>query len=408
MHDIDLVIIGSGPAGISTALHLLQVDPGWADRMVLIEKAAHPRHKLCGGGITRLGLEYLKSLGFELPLPIPQATVEDARIVYGQRTVHVRGRPQFVVFHRAEFDAYLARQARQRGAVIHENETVTSLTVTDAGITVQTDQGSYRARAVVGADGAKGFVRHTMSDRKSPSRVARLLEVLQPARENDLQFSQRYALFDFTPVQHALQGYFWDFPSRVGGQARFNRGVYDARIAPDRSRAKLPQTLERSLIALDVDPENLPVQGHPIHWFSPWNTFSAPHRLLVGDAAGADPLFGEGIAPALGYGKVAASALQDAFARGDFSFQDYRWRLIRSSVGRYLTLRWWVAWWSYRLCSHPLYMNTIWTIGEMLVRLWPKPDRSMMQQPSRQPAWHWNHRGSKNTDYGIATDPVDE
>jgi len=41
MRDIDLIIIGSGSAGISTALHLLQQDPGWADREIMIEKASH-------------------------------------------------------------------------------------------------------------------------------------------------------------------------------------------------------------------------------------------------------------------------------------------------------------------------------------------------------------------------------
>jgi flavin-dependent dehydrogenase len=372
MQNVDLLIIGSGPAGISTALHLLQIDSNWAERMVLIEKAAHPRHKLCGGGVTRLGLEYLKDLGFTLPLPIPQAVVDEARIVYGQRVVRVRGRPQFVVFNRAEFDAYLAEQARQRGAVIHENETVTSLSADDSGVTVHTTRTVYRAQAVVGAGGARSSFRHTLSGHRSPSRVARLLEVIHPAQENAPQFSQRYALFDFTPVEQALQGYFWDFPARVGGQPRFNRGVYDARFAPARPRAKLPQILDMALRDLDVDSQENPVQGHPIHWFSPRNTFSAPRRLLVGDAAGADPLFGEGIAPALGYGRVAASTLQHAFDREDFSFRDYRWRLLSSPVGRYLILRWWVAWWSYRLSGHPLYMHTIWTIGGLLVRLWPK------------------------------------
>jgi flavin-dependent dehydrogenase len=55
MKDIDLIIIGSWPAGISTALHLLQQDPGWAGRMIVLEKAIHPRHKLCGGRMTRPG-----------------------------------------------------------------------------------------------------------------------------------------------------------------------------------------------------------------------------------------------------------------------------------------------------------------------------------------------------------------
>ena len=51
MRQVDLLIIGSGPAGCSTALHLARLDPALARRTVILEKAEHPRHKLCGGGL---------------------------------------------------------------------------------------------------------------------------------------------------------------------------------------------------------------------------------------------------------------------------------------------------------------------------------------------------------------------
>lgn len=53
---MDILIIGSGPAGMSTALHLVQTDPAWAERILVIDRATHPRQKLCGGGLTRPGL----------------------------------------------------------------------------------------------------------------------------------------------------------------------------------------------------------------------------------------------------------------------------------------------------------------------------------------------------------------
>ena len=117
MREVDLIIIGSGPAGISTALHLLQRDQSWDQRMILIDKTAHPRPKLCGGGVTRIGLETLQGLGFDLPLPIPHEVVNQARLRYRGREIRVRGRPEFLVFNRIEFDAYLADQARRRGVL---------------------------------------------------------------------------------------------------------------------------------------------------------------------------------------------------------------------------------------------------------------------------------------------------
>jgi flavin-dependent dehydrogenase len=394
MPTVDVLIIGAGPAGLSTALHLLKADPGWAERMLLVEKAIHPRHKLCGGGVTRMGLETLKSLDFRMPLPLPQARVDDIRLVYDSRTIHVRGQPAFVVFHRAEFDAYLAEQARRRGAQICQDEEVQSVSLDESGARVVTTKDTYRAKAIVGADGAKGITRRLISDHRAPTRVARLLEVVQPAPENAAPFSERFARFDFNLVGKNLQGYFWDFPAQVDAQPHFNRGIYDARFAPKRPRANLPVLLNQSLASLGRDTQVVKFEGHPIHWFSPRSRFATRRLLLVGDAAGADPLFGEGIAPALEYGRVAAETLQQAFDRDDFSFQDYRGQLLRSPIGRYLLLRWAVAWWGYRLSDRPWYMNGLWSLGKLLAAVWPKPEPMRGWEDGRQAGEEGHKDGS--------------
>jgi flavin-dependent dehydrogenase len=363
MEAIDLVIIGAGPAGISTALHLLQADPGWQSRMIVLEKAAHPRHKLCGGGVTRYGLDLLRSLEFPRQIPLPQAPVEDARLVYKNRTVHVRGAPEFVVFHRAEFDAYLAAEARRRGVRILETTPVQELSLTPKGILLKTPAAGYQAQVVVGADGSKGLTRRIVGKTSPRQRVARLLEALHPADLSAAPFKNRSALFDFTPVQDSLQGYTWEFPAKVGGQPSYNRGIFDARIARSRPKAKLPTVLGNALKGWGADPAETDLQGHPIHWFSPRGNFSSARLILVGDAAGVDPLFGEGIGPALGYGKVAAEAIQAGFAQINFSFQGYRHRVLTSKVGRYLLLRWAIAWWGYRLSQYDGFMHGVWTFG---------------------------------------------
>jgi len=375
METVDLLIFGAGPAGISTALHLLQQDASWAKRLLLLEKAAHPRPKPCGGGMTLLGLRVLRDLGFPLPLPLSQAQVDDVRLKYGTRTIHVRGSPQFVIFHRPELDAYLAENAQERGVTICENEAVRSFQIEDEGIRVTTTQGEYFAKTIVAADGSKGIVRQTLNRGQRRKRIARLMEELYAAREEALLFKERCALFDFTSVGESLQGYCWDFPSRVNAKPMFNRGVYDARIDSNRPRAHLPELLSRFVDACDEGVPDSEAVGHPIHWFSPRNRFAWPRLLLVGDAAGVDPLFGEGIAPALAYGQVAAQAVQRAFRTGDFSFSDYRTRVLTSPVGRYLLVRWSIAEWGYRLSGHAWYMRLLWRLGDILARLWPQPPR---------------------------------
>lgn len=341
--------------------------------------------------MTRLGVDVLRRLGLQIPLPIPQEWVVDVRFVYQGRTIHVGGHPQLIVFHRKELDAHLAAEARLRGVIIRQNEPVEQIRFDEQGVLVKTGSEEYHARAVVGADGAKGITRKLFLEYGEVSRVARLLEVLSPALLTAPEFQDGYAVFDFSPTKQGLQGYFWDFPALVGGMPHFNRGVYDARMAASRERAKLPGLLARGLVACGQDPQQAAVEGHPVHWFSPRNRFSMPRLLLVGDAAGVDPLFGEGIAPALAYGELAAATLRDAFAREEFTFREYRRQILRSRLGQNLTVRWAIAWFSYRLSGSPVFMQMLWALGSMTNFIFPQPEQLAQQSPGDEHARQVTH-----------------
>lgn len=368
MPEVDLAIVGGGPAGLSTAMHLLRIDPSWKRRMVVLEKAAHPRSKLCAGGVTAFGLSQLEALG--LSLDVPHVPVEEARLEFQNQRISIYGQPAFVVTQRSEFDAWLAEQARQRGVWLLENHGVERLDRTPHGFRLSAFQGeAISARALVGADGATGIMRRWLGAREHPSRVARLLEVVSAASGQEPEIRKQMARFDFNPLKERVQGYYWDFPSTRAGKFHLNSGVYDSRVAPGEARAHLPQVLGRRFQAFDRPPAWERIQGHPIHWFSPTNRFAAPGVILVGDAAGADPLFGEGIGPALGYGAVAAEAVQDAFARADLSFRAYPLRLLMSPVGRYLALRWLGASLAYRLCRQEIAVHVLWGLGRLIAWL---------------------------------------
>ncbi len=58
----DIIIIGAGPAGLPTALHFAQDFPHFATRVLILDKARHPRPKLCTDVeiiLPRLGLDGL-------------------------------------------------------------------------------------------------------------------------------------------------------------------------------------------------------------------------------------------------------------------------------------------------------------------------------------------------------------
>lgn len=364
MQKIDIVIIGGGPAGLATAMHLLQRSPAWASRMVVIEKGRHPRFKLCGGGITPFGQEQLRRLG--LQLDFPHVRVPRIAISYLDLEAEYAGSPAAVVVDRPVFDDWLLQQARARGVRVHEDCAVTSLERMVGGVRVNSSKGAYLARAVVGADGSTGKTRQWLVDGYR-QKTARVLEVFSPRRSGKGEKPE--ITFRFDPALKDVQGYFWEFPALQGGSTVFSCGVYDARVHRG-PRADLRSALAEALQKESgLDPvEAGRVQGAPIRLFSPWNQLSSERVLLAGDAAGAEPLFGEGISMALAYGEAAAAELERAFNAGRFDFRGYRQRVLFSTLGRYMTLRWLVAAAGYRLASSERIVRALWWLVKLLVK----------------------------------------
>ena len=117
---VDVLIVGSGPSGVSTALHLVKQDPAWAERLIVVDKAVHPREKLCGGGVTHLGTNVLAGLGLSFE---PQHfTVREARLVYEDLSYSFHGDPVIRITRRDEFDHWLVQKAEERGVTVRQGE----------------------------------------------------------------------------------------------------------------------------------------------------------------------------------------------------------------------------------------------------------------------------------------------
>ena len=178
--------------------------------------------------------------------------------------------------------------------------------------------------------------------------TARVLEIITPALATGTHRPD-HAYFDFFPVPSGIAGYTWDFPTQVQGAACRCWGIYDTNVLVDHPRPPLKDPLAEEMQRQGYALGDYEIKGHPIRWFSPFNRFSVQRVILVGDAAGADGIFGEGISIALGYGRVAALAIRDACRTGDFSFRDYRRRILLSPLGQVLTFRTAVTQGLYRL-----------------------------------------------------------
>jgi flavin-dependent dehydrogenase len=349
----DVIIVGAGPAGISTALHLAQVAPEMIAHTLILEKAHHPRPKLCGGGILPDAEVILRHLGLDIT-EIPHHDVDWARFDFDGKGMKMRGEKNgifaFRTIRRPEFDAWLAGKARERGFLIRENTTVKRVTVTGSGVVLETDQGEYRASVVVGADGSKSVVRRAIIPQEK-THTARLLEIVTEPKPEKSFHIQTDSHFDFLNIPQGIQGYTWDFPALDNGQPVRVRGIYDSNVYPVKTGISLRAALAAEFGRHGYNLDEYKLEGHPLRWFEAGSTFAAPRVLLVGDAAGTDALFGEGISASLGYGQFAAQAIREAFAKKDFTFRDYKTILLRSELGKSLRRRTWMAKFFYRLRS---------------------------------------------------------
>ncbi len=299
----DALVVGMGPAGATAAYHLSK-----SGLSVLgLDKATHPRYKVCGGGLSaridRILEEDYKS--------VVEHTVYGIQFSYRGADPFCldSSSPIAYMVMRDRFDHFLLEKARRVGSEVHESESVTSCRQLPDGIEVTTDRGRYLGKVLIGADGANSLVAQQLF----PGRRSRRMATLES--EVPIGLAPHYpgtgrALIDIgaTPA-----GYAWIFPK----QERLSVGVGDLRGGLASPKKIFDQFVrdEKGLAPWKV-PQ--PV-GHPLPVFSEDNLAKGDREsvglvsgqaLLVGDAAHLiDPLFGEGIYYAVRSGQLAAESI---------------------------------------------------------------------------------------------------
>lgn len=158
LKQVDVIVIGAGIAGSSTALQLARL----GHRTVLMDRQEFPRHKTCGEFMSPETKEMLEVLGVDLAShKVRHSTMSRARIILphgGEIEAPLPG--QAIGISRYELDRILHQKAQAAGAEIVTKATVTGIRKSDSHVyEVDSRQGDqlvrYQARAVIGAYGTK-------------------------------------------------------------------------------------------------------------------------------------------------------------------------------------------------------------------------------------------------------------
>ncbi|MGN6635719.1 MAG: geranylgeranyl reductase family protein [Oryzihumus sp.] len=362
----DVIVVGAGPGGSATAAYL--ADHGLD--VLLLEKSAFPRDKICGDGLTPRATKELISLGVDTS---GWQRTKGLRIKGGGHTLQLDWPetdhfPSYgMVRTRAQLDETLARHAQSRGARLEEHTSVTGPVHDAAGRVVgvtarQVDERgrasgetvTYRAPVVIASDGVSSRLATAVG---RPRREDRVMGVAvrayyrTPRRDDYLESHLELWTRDDSGNRILMPGYGWLFPLE-DGRTNVGLGTLDTTSAFQKTDYK--DVMRRWVEDIDADwqlehdDSAGPIRGAALPMGFNRSPLYADGLLLVGDAGGmVNPFNGEGIDYALEAARVGAELIAQALARPSDAGRErvlatYP-KVMKDELGGYFTLGRWFA-----------------------------------------------------------------
>lgn len=296
--DIDIVVIGAGPAGSSAAMTALRAGASVA----IIDKASFPRAKLCGGLITGRCAEHLREVFGDLDEALFDTHQRFEFFMDGARLVDMPDAPPAHLTMRWDFDHVLFNKALDAGALNFSGQRIAEMDLEASQIKL-VDGTLLRFGCLIGADGVRSRVAEALfGESFDPKKVGFALEIEDTAPPPSADPAIRV---DFAA---AAWGYGWSFPKRRSTTI----GVGGLQVENPDMKARLADYLK--MLGTGEDAK---VKGHFLPFGGFRNRPGKANVLLAGDAAGfVDPITGEGIGYAIQSGAYAGRAAAQAVAKG--------------------------------------------------------------------------------------------
>jgi len=282
MEDVDVLIVGGGPAGSSCAYHLRKHG---VDCLVL-DRETFPRDKLCGGLITP---DVLRNLEFT-PEDYPHSffTLRTFCFHYKGWTFRFRS-PQYSI-RRYEFDHWLLERS---GAPYRQHYVRSIRRDGDHFIVADT----YRSRRLVRARGTRCPVYRQFFRDSHPRPESKQIVV----REKEFPYDWTDDRCHFWMFTDGLPGYSWYIPKANGILNIGVGGLVDNMKRSGDSIQRHWRLLVERLYLRGLAVKSAPNPDGYTYYLHEYSSPPSQERVfIIGDAAGAATLdLGEGIGPAI-------------------------------------------------------------------------------------------------------------
>jgi geranylgeranyl reductase family protein len=290
----DCIIVGAGPAGASAAYHLAKK----GHSVLVLEKAALPRYKPCGGGVSPMIGKWF-DFDFSPAISTKSSTIRYTWKMEDPVQVELQTKEPIWMVRRDIFDHFLVQQAQKQGAELRDNTEVTGIEFVNDCWNVKTTNGTFSGKYLIAADGAKGMMAKWLGFKDRKRRLAGALEVETPAPEGQ----KPEVHFEFGMIKN---GYIWNFPKADG----YSIGV-GTFIGGEPQDFKGILTEYGKSFGVDINASKQ--YGHALCLWDGDQKLHTQNALLAGEAACVvDPFTAEGIRPSIFTGIKAAEAINAA------------------------------------------------------------------------------------------------
>jgi geranylgeranyl reductase family protein len=365
-----VVIVGAGPAGISTALFLAKK----GIRSTLIDKEIFPRDKICGDGLSGWVISMVRRIDPGLLLKLQswpdQLPSHGVRffapnmksVALPYTNVKYPNDPPGHVIRRIHFDRLLMEEAQKNQLIeVIQGVTIANFENDQHGVILTDITGKIRLTAKIcviatgaGSKLARTVIPHKKDYKHQATGIRQYYTGVTGVHENN--FVDFYFLKDFLP------GYLWVFPL-PDGRANVGAGIRTDILIKRKLTLKLvmeqalihnPHLAERFNNAYPVSgisARDLPLGSRKVK-------LSGNRVLLTGDAGFLiDPFTGEGVGNAMWSGFAAAEHIEKAIHanRFDAAFNKKYDRFVYSKLWKELRLSTWIQ----RLINYPKLFNWV-------------------------------------------------